>query len=103
MAREKLAEKNWYVPSGFGEDHRKVIRTLKSRKFRLLGDYLETMMYLRQHADYHIDSVESDLNRKCQYCKTVRSRASSEDVVSLANWTEAAEIGEHFFPLIEKL
>ena len=76
IALEKLAEKNWITPTGTGADHDAVIRELRNRKTRQLGDNLKRLLELRQHADYHLDVTLSRRNSNCSLCKRIRESAT---------------------------
>ena len=104
LACEKLIEKNWWTPTGTGIDHDGVIRALRQRRTRQLGDNLRSLLELREHADYHLDATLSKRNDKCNLCKEIRDSAkSAPEVVGKTHWDEAAVLSGRCIPLLEKL
>ncbi len=102
LAVQKLMQKGWQ-PTGRGDDHRGVIRELRNRRTRMLGDRLEALLELREHADYHREASLSVTNKGCTYCKMVRETPPADPNVTAAHWQNAKEVGEHLFPLLSKL
>lgn len=103
LAVQKLKEKGW-EPTGKGDDHGRVIHELGSRRFRNLAEELRRLRALREHADYHLEASDSVFSKDCEFCKKIREAVSPSDpVVNQRHWKEAKEVGEHLFPLLEKL
>jgi uncharacterized protein (UPF0332 family) len=73
LAVQRLMQKGW-KPKGTGADHRGVIRELRARRTRNLGDRLEQLLILREHADYHLEVTDTVRNRDCKYCKQFETR-----------------------------
>ncbi len=103
IALEKLVQKNW-TPKGRGEDHGGVIRELRTRKFRQLGDRLKRLLELREHADYHLEASLTVRNLYCSFCRQIRdSNNQTAQIVSRNHWDEVSYLGNKCVPLLEKL
>jgi hypothetical protein len=102
IAREKLRQKGWSMATGFGSDHSAVIRELRTRRFRTHGDTLALLKECREHADYHLDSTESELNRDCKICQKLRTAGASK-IVEIDHWQEAQNLVLRCLPLLEKI
>lgn len=101
IALQKLIQKGW-TPTGRGKDHDGVIRELRSRRFRNQGDQLKSLLELREHADYHVDTAQTIRNQYCEFCKKVRD-SQDEQNVNIRHWEEALSIGNRCMPHLEKL
>jgi len=103
IALEKLVQMSW-TPKGGGEDHSGVIRELRTRKFRQLGDRLKLLLELREHADYHLEATETVRNQYCSFCKKIRdSNNPTTQIVNKIHWAEVASVSGKCIPLLEKL
>lgn len=104
IALERLTQKNWITPTGTGADHDSVIRELRNRRTRQLGDNLRRLLELREHADYHLDVALSERNSKCFLCKRIRDSATpNADPVNKTHWDEVAAVSGRCIPLLEKI
>lgn len=105
IAVRKMIEKCSWTPKGSGDDHDGVIRELRGRRFRTQGDRLKSLLEMRQHADYHLDASETNGNRYCLLCKTLRNSKNPADagVVTDAHWIKVAELADSCIPLLEKI
>lgn len=100
IAKDKLIQKGW-EPKGTGADHGGVIRELKQRKVSKLGNQLQVLRELREHADYHLEASNTVYNQYCKYCADIRKISSSSDpVVRMSHWEETEQISKRFFPQI---
>lgn len=103
LAVERLVQRGW-EPTGTGADHGGVIRELRSRRTRNLGDRLEQLLELREHADYHLEATDTVRNQYCKYCKQIRESSSpTQPVVNSKHWAEVQEISQNLLPLLERL
>ena len=103
IALEKLVQKSW-TPKGRGEDHDGVIRELRNRRFRQLGDHLKRLLELREHADYHLEASLTVRNQYCSFCRQIRdSNTPTTQIVSRNHWDEVASVSGRCVPLLEKL
>lgn len=102
IALERLVRKNW-TPKGTGDDHRGVIRELRTRRFRLHGDYLYRLLELREHADYHLEASETTRNKDCSVCKEIRQSTSPAENANTRHWEEVVSISQRCLPLLEKI
>jgi hypothetical protein len=101
-ARERLLERGWLTPTGKGDDHARVIRELRTRRFRDRGDQLRYLRELREHSDYHVSAVHGVLNENCELCDKVRKSAGVE-VVNQEHCREALEVGRRLLAFLERL
>ena len=69
-AKVSLVRKGNWSPTGYGPDHSRVIRALKPGRTNMLSQYLDTLRYLREHADYHIDATAVG-TEDCIHCKKI--------------------------------
>jgi len=103
IALEKLVQKNW-TPKGKGEDHGGVIHELRIRKFRQLGDRLNHLRDLREHADYHLEASLTVRNQYCSFCRKIRDSSNqTAQIVSSNHWDEVSFIGNKCVSLLEKI
>lgn len=97
-----VSKRNW-TPSGFGSDHSAVIRELRPGTTRMLSNYLDSLRYLREHADYHIGISEIGTEH-CPHCTKTREAPSAvPQYVDISHWENAKAVGEKCLPLLEKL
>jgi len=95
LALQRLVAKGSFEPKGTGDDHQGVIRTLRKGKTTNLGNYLDSLRRLREHADYHVDQTMGDF---CSLCK-----GKSPGLTEELHWTEAKTTGERFRSLAARL
>jgi hypothetical protein len=103
LAKQSLIEKKKWVPSGHGDDHSGVIRELKRGRTTGLGNYLDNLRTLREHADYHVDlNVRGAEN--CTVCKKIRHSSNPpQHYVAIEHWNNARSVSERCLSLIDKL
>jgi hypothetical protein len=102
MAREGLRTKGW-EPTGRGKDHGLVIAKLAQHNLRVQSDQLSHLKELREHADYHLEPTESALNQGCKQCRNIRRVGPAGNLVTIADWQEAADTSSRLFPKLLKL
>jgi hypothetical protein len=103
LGRQRLMRLGW-EPKGKGDDHGGVIRELKSRRTRPLGDQLDLLREHREHADYHMDASSSVLNPHCTFCQKIReSPPKSGPMINSSHWAEVEEVSGNLISLLKKL
>ena len=55
---------------------------------------------LREHADYHIDSMERQRNTMCESCK---AGFDDKPLVNQLTWKRAKDIAEYIFPRLQSI
>jgi hypothetical protein len=103
LAKRSLMEKRKWMPSGRGDDHSGVIRELRRGKTTGLGNYLDSLRTLREHADYHVDPTVTGAEN-CSVCKKIgESSPPPPQNVIIEHWNNAKSISERCLSLIDKL
>jgi hypothetical protein len=104
IAAQRLEEKKWWEPTGGGQDHDRLIKELRSRRTRTLGDKLKRLLHLRYHADYHLEAQESVRNSGCEFCQKMRETSSlSASVTNRSHWEEARTLSSSLLSLLKSL
>lgn len=103
LAKHSLMEKRKWTPSGRGDDHSGVIRELRRGKTTGLGNYLDSLRTLREHADYHVDPTIPGAEN-CTVCKKLlQSSSPPPQYVNIEHWNDAQSVGQRCLSLIDKL
>ena len=103
LAKHSLMEKRKWMPSGRGDDHSGVIRELRRGKTTGLGNYLDSLRTLREHADYHVDPTNPGAEN-CNICNKLRDAISPPpQYVTIEHWDNAKGVSERCLSLIDKL
>ena len=103
LAKHSLIEKRKWTPSGRGDDHSGVIRELRRGKTTGLGNYLDSLRTLREHADYHVDAAVPGAEN-CTVCKKMRESSSPPpQFVNIEHWNNAKGISDRCLSLIDRL
>ena len=103
LARESLRTKHGWEPTGRGDDHSAVIRELRRGKTTSLGFNINELRRLREHADYHLESIDTIVNRDCRHCQNVRKSAPGAPVVDESHWQNVQELTRVVFPQLDRL
>lgn len=103
LAREWLRTGGW-EPTGRGTDHSEVIRKLKDRgRYRQLGFMIDELREFREHADYHLEPAQTQLNEYCTHCRAARESPSTDALVNENHWGNVRETSQHLFPRLNSL
>jgi uncharacterized protein (UPF0332 family) len=103
FAKFYLVTKRGWTPTGHGADHGGVIRALKPGRTNMLSQYLDSLRYLREHADYHLEATAVG-TENCVHCKKIRDVSTAvPQHVDINHWDNAKAVGEKCLPLLEKL
>jgi hypothetical protein len=103
LARERLIAKRNWSPTGRGNDHSGVIIALRQGRTRQLSDNLRELLRLREHADYHLEATDTELNQQCFHCQQVRGLAAGTPVVNKSHWDNVQELSQAVFPQLDRL
>lgn len=98
--REAAAAKGWFRPRYDGTDHSGLIRAISTHQTKWSGQ-LRTLLRLREHADYHLQPIQSSVHGdNCEYCT---GRSSDGSLVNVALWTTAREIAQRILPQLSAI
>jgi uncharacterized protein (UPF0332 family) len=103
LARERLITKRNWSPTGGGADHSGVINALRRGRTSQLSYNLRELLRLREHADYHLEAMDTALNQQCLHCQKVRESAAGTPVVNKSHWDNVHELSQAVFPQLDRL
>ena len=103
LARDFLITKRKWSPTGRGADHGSVIHELRRGPTSQISFKLAELRRLREHADYHLEATDTELNRECQECQKVRGSAGETPVVNANHWDNVQELSQAIFPQLDRL